>query len=214
MRSLASVVCAVLLVGCGGSTVDPASSGGDLSAADAAADASAEAARDAGFDGEPSCCVGQAVRWGYEGGFVAWTATSAIAPCRAYTYERVGAGMPADPITCTQDLAACGAGGIDVAQLAVALGHADVVGALAATTALYGSDPRPCDGAVLRITVGARAFDVGGECTPSGGCGLPADNCVPVAPGVRALADLLLALQTEQLARGACACDAGSGLCN
>ncbi|MEA2747077.1 MAG: hypothetical protein QOI41_1220 [Myxococcales bacterium] len=108
----------------------------------------------------------------------------------------MGNGAPT-PI-CTTTLAACGATSIGIGDVEAALAHPEVQAALSGSTKTYGSDSRPCDGAVLGITVGSRTVEVGGECTGgTGGCS--ATPCVAVPAGLRALADVLEKLDTQEV---------------
>ena len=63
----------------------------------------------------------------------------------------------------------------------------------------YGVDSRPVDGTVFRITRNGKSIDVGGACGSS-----PAPACVPIPPGVDALASALRSLDTQELAKPAC----------
>jgi hypothetical protein len=155
----------------------------------------------------PSCeyCFLHALSWGYTGGEVAFVETSTLGSCVSYTYSRtpVGSSTP-QTLTCSTDISNCTS--ISIRDVDGALANADVVAALASKTLLYGSDSRPCDGAVLDIRVDGAEVEVGGECGPGdagAGCGLPG-ACTPVPPGLRALATLLTQLDKQELAVPPC----------
>jgi hypothetical protein len=146
----------------------------------------------------PACtdCLATTVSWGPSGGLTSYTTTSSLKACRTYDHSRV-TGNEAPTLICTANLSACGAPSIAVADVEAALADPDVIAALAGTTKTYGSDFRPCDGAVESITVGANTIEVGGDCTgPNSGCTqMP---CVPVPPGLRALANVLDDLDKQE----------------
>jgi hypothetical protein len=103
--------------------------------------------------------------------------------------------------SCSTELAGCGAVPVAVADVERALGHPDVVTALAGPTPLaYGLDTRPTDGTIFGMKVDGKEIDVGSDCQPVG------DFCKGAAPaGVRALADLLQLLDSQELAKPTCA---------
>ncbi|XXX78328.1 hypothetical protein WMF30_06115 [Sorangium sp. So ce134] len=140
--------------------------------------------------------MAETIRWGANGGFRATEETSALSPCRAFSFDRreLRGGKPL--LTCSQELGGCEEA-VSAGDVADALDHPDVVAALAAAPVLYGRDTRPVDGAVFRIQVGDAVVDVGDECGE-------APDCVPVPDGVAALVDALRTLTKEQLARGTC----------
>jgi hypothetical protein len=146
----------------------------------------------------PPCtdCLGSTVGWGPNGGLTSFTTTSSLKACRTYERTRiVGNGAPT--LVCSAMIGACVAPSISVRDVESALADQDVKAALAGTTTTYGSDSRPCDGIVESITVGARAIDVGGDCTgPTGGC--TQQPCVPVPAGLRALVNLLEDLDKQE----------------
>jgi len=146
----------------------------------------------------PPCtdCLTTTVSWGSNGGLTQFTSSSSLQTCRTYERSRiVGNGAPT--VVCTAELGACASASIAVGDVEAALADPDVTAALAGTTQTYGSDSRPCDGAVLSITVGARTVEVGGECTgPTGGC--TQTPCVPVPTGLRTLANVLQKLDIQE----------------
>lgn len=181
-----------------------------LAAACGGAATSLPAGGDAGTDGTPaetsspapstcSDCLSVEIAWAYDGGLSAYTSSSSLSACRQFTYARSDVTQ-----RCSVDLGACADPPISVADVERALADPDVVAALAGTTQLYGSDPRGCDGAVLDVTVGSRTVEVGGDCANANSCGPATAPCVPVPPGLAALADLLSRLQTQELATPTC----------
>ncbi|KYF58748.1 hypothetical protein BE04_14270 [Sorangium cellulosum] len=150
-----------------------------------------------GSGGSDGCgCVADPIRWGYFGGFTPNAETSALSPCRFFSFERRAIRGDRLLMTCSQELEACEEG-VSAGDVASALGHPDVVAALAAAPVLYGRDARPVDGSLFRIQVDGAVVDVGYECGE-------APDCVPIPDGVAALADALRTLTQEQLARQTC----------
>jgi hypothetical protein len=98
---------------------------------------------------------------------------------------------------CKQELSDCSTNAISAWDLNPAIAHPDVQSAIAARRVLYGEDPRPVDGQVMAIEIGVGSrIEVGNPCRSA--------PCLPIPPGVGALADLLAALTTQELARGSC----------
>src|SRR5262245_15285581 len=84
-----------------------------------------------GSAGSGGCdCVGADVSWGRDGGFVAYTDSSTVSPCRTYLHRREPRAAGGQPITCTLELFGCGVDALGVGDLNAALAHADVVAAL------------------------------------------------------------------------------------
>jgi hypothetical protein len=148
------------------------------------------------FDASDCNCVPAAVHWGSNGGNGLFSDSSEVSPCKTYTHMRESRGNAA-PLTCKQELLACGSNSIGIGDLMAALRNADVQQALRSAPVLYGSDPRPVDGTVLRVEVGGAVVDVGGPC--SGGAG-----CKAIPPGVAALAELFSALDRQELGKSPC----------
>jgi len=150
-----------------------------------------------GSDGTGACCVEEVLTWGRVGGHVVSLASSSLGPCAVYSHEQGPLdGPPTD--TCTQGLAvACAEDGLGPDDVLTALSDSDVVAAIAAAPVLYGTDPRPYDGQLLEVTIGDAVIQVGDECMEQG--------CTSIPPGVQALADLLLALDEQELASTPCA---------
>lgn len=181
------MVALVFLFACGGSTIVGADGGGG-----------------AGGTAPVPCtdCVPTPVSWGPNGGLVTYTVASSLTSCRTFTYVRTPVtGDP--PKQCSVEIDGCDTAAIAVHDIEQALAHPDVTAAFAGATTLYGTDPRPCDGSVLDITVDGHTVEVGGECGQGGSCSPGA--CVPVPAGLRALATTLVALEQQSLKVGACA---------
>jgi hypothetical protein len=88
---------------------------------------------------------------------------------------------------------------VDLGKIAGALAHPDVVEAFAEVEPpTYGLDPRPADGQafVVRRSDG-RGFVSGEPCPDYPGC-------VPIPPGIAALAAMLQELSFQELARPEC----------
>jgi len=148
------------------------------------------------FDASDCNCVPLAIRWGNNGGNARYTEESEVSPCKTYTRARDNGGN-ALPITCKQDLLACGSNSIGIGDLTGALRNADVQQALRSAPVLYGTDPRPVDGTVLRVVIASAVVDVGGPCGGGGAC-------KPIPPGVAALAQVLSLLDKQELAKPPC----------
>jgi len=88
------------------------------------------------------------------------------------------------------------AGVIGPGDVMRAIDNADVRAAIAAAPVLYGNDPRPADGQVMRIEIGSAIIEVGGACR--------AVDCKPVPAGVSSLAEMLKAVTKQQLSRSPC----------
>lgn len=135
--------------------------------------------------------------WGSTGGLTSFTTASSLKACRTYERTRSTQGGP-PTLTCTATLDGCGAAPIAIGDVEAALANPDVTAALAGTTKIYGSDNRPCDGAVESITIGGKTIEVGGECSGPGAGGCTATPCVPVPAGLRALVNVLDGLDTQE----------------
>jgi hypothetical protein len=145
-----------------------------------AADASSEAG-----------CVARPIKWGPNGGFVAYSDTHMLMPCRDYAFERVGSRDPDATTSCENVVTPAALVSID--DVNAALDNTDVAAAIAAPPpVLYGADSRPVDGVVFRIEIGKGVIDLGGECNGSAGC-----KAIPA--GLKALQDTLLALTEQQM---------------
>jgi hypothetical protein len=149
-------------------------------------------------------CVAS-LRWGYTGGRVAYTSTSALDACVRYTYTRTPSGGGA-AASCTEGLSNCASGlAVAITDVNSALADPDVATALSAPAGVYGYDSTPCDGSVLDIHIGNGLLKVGEECPSSGsaGCGL-SGVCRPIPAGVSRLAALLVAIDAQELATPEC----------
>lgn len=222
MRAATLLLASLALAGCGSSTagdagvdvVTPSDTPADTSTdtatdvstdtpTDVSTDTPTDTARDAGPDSEPFCDVPGTYTFRHDGGLAPYSESSRIEPGRQFTYTRTEAGSDAGARTCTTMLDYCGAvpsGVVDTLTVINALNHADVTAAFADQTAtLYGRDTRPVDGQVFVVTRGdGRHFEVGSDCGGAAGC-----RAIPA--GLARLRVVLTDLQTQQLARPACA---------
>lgn len=154
-------------------------------------------------------CLSQTITWGYTGGYVQYDDVASLSACRTYQHTRnmvVPWGTDAGPGTsCSGEIGGCDAGVDAVHDVEQALAQPDVIAALASSVPLYGNDPRPCDVGVMLIQVGTQTLTVGEECGPTALCQLNHTPCVPVPAGVRALANVLVAVDQALLEQGECA---------
>ena len=157
-------------------------------------------------DAAPSCALTVSLAFGYDGGLVAYQDQYALDPTVGMTISRTyyrGLVDGSSVRTCSPPLPPCGAAGVVSAATIVAdLAAADVKPAFkAGSTPVYGTDPRPMDGAVWSITVaGSGTILVGGACQPT-----TASTCVAIPAGVQRLADDLKSLASTAAAATACA---------
>jgi hypothetical protein len=185
-----------------GGTESGGSSNGGSSNAGSSSGGSAAGGTGSGGSGGGACgCVESQVSWGLDGGLVAYTETSTLTPCATFLQSRDEGTGPS--ILCMQEITSC-AGGVGPRSVAEALADPDVRAAVAAAPVLYGGDPRPVDGSVLRIEIDGDVIEVGPECGT-------ASNCTPIPSGIAELARLLGSLTDQELARGQCG--GGSGEC-
>ena len=138
-----------------------------------------------------SCTLDRSYTFWEDGGFVAYADRSTLTPPRTHTVSRDHF-RNALPNTCNRELACSGTPGVDLAELAQALGNADVVAALSMSTKpFYGTDTRPADGSIFIFERDdQRGFMLGTGDVP---------------PGLRALQTLLRQLASETVATAACA---------
>jgi hypothetical protein len=140
-------------------------------------------------------CVAEPVRLSPVGSPIDTTAT--IAPCRTFAFTVSGL-VDRPPVSCTLPMTCPGAmTGITVAE---AVQHPDVQAALRAGPMRYGAGPGTTDGGggpVYRVGVGPVDFEVAGACGAS-------PSCTPIAPGVQALLDLLVAINAQEIRRSPC----------
>jgi hypothetical protein len=140
-------------------------------------------------------CVTRHIGWGQDGGHVAYRESSALEICDRFIHQRVPLAPDPPGVSCEQAIMGC-SGVLGPGDVTRALDDADVRAAIAAAPVLYGSDPRPVDGQVMRIEIGAAIIEVGGACS--------APNCKPIPPGVTSLAEMLKAITKQQLSRAPC----------
>jgi hypothetical protein len=148
-------------------------------------------------------CLGDTLLWYSDGGEVAYTGHSQISACRTYTHERIPSDPKVPTLACTTQVGDCGSKPVSVREIEAALAHPDVVAALSSETSLYGSDPRGCDGTVLRVQVGTKLLEIGDDCSQAGNCG-GSHACTPVTTGLQALADVLSLVDKQELEKVEC----------
>lgn len=153
-------------------------------------------------------CFGHSLSWGPTGGLTVAYVGSTLSSCRSYTHTRTpfagGSGEPTEAeASCSNEIGDCAAAYPAVHDVELALAQPGVPEAFAGSVAVYGSDPRPCDGSVLQITLDGKTVFVGGDCASEPACGQ--DTCVPVPQKLRDLADTLQDLDALQLTVGDCA---------
>lgn len=154
-----------------------------------------------------ACAFDIQYQYGYDGGRAKFRDRVILAPPVSFTHIRTPTTtMPADQ-SCAPPLPSCGDAAIDAGDAMAALIDADVQDAFerskgAATTPLYGTDPRAFDGQVFEITRdGGGGFLVGGQCPPTA----TTSACMPVPGGLSRLVTVLTALAKQQLLDPACA---------
>lgn len=144
------------------------------------------------------------VRFGLDGGKVAYVDTFTLAPPLAFSAERRSGTMAT--AMCATTIPSCGSGDVNVGVINAAVAARDVQNALnfargmPMMEALYGTDPRPVDGTVFSITIDGARLLVGSPCRD----GMMA-GCLAVPVGVQRLVDVLTALRDQELLRDACA---------
>lgn len=147
-------------------------------------------------------CVTGTLRWGDTGGLVVAHDESSLGACRNFVRTRTFS-SDGGIVQCNAEIGACSAPSVAVGDIERALANADVVAAFAAAPAgtppVYGVDSRPVDGTVFEIARDGKVIDVGGP------CGGSSSSCVPIPPGVAALVTVLHSLDTQELAKPACA---------
>ncbi|MFO0668355.1 MAG: hypothetical protein U0235_01840 [Polyangiaceae bacterium] len=145
----------------------------------------------------PSTACVAPLAWGPDGGFGSSTQQSSLTSCTRYTFSRTDSSGTKQ---CQAMLPT--ASGISAADVAQALGAPEVQAAFNSAK-LFGTDPRPCDGSILRITYGARRLDVGGDCADPG-CVPSTGSCLSPPPAVAKLVDLLTRIEAEERKTPAC----------
>ena len=150
-----------------------------------------------GSGGASSCgCVDQTLTWNQDGGFVAYRETNTLEPCRSFTLVREPVSTDPPSQMCTDPMESC-EGLVNPADIQAALGHADVVAALAAAPILYGRDTRPVDGQVFQIHIVDRVIEIGMDCNG-------AADCIDEPAGVLTLRTYLQTLASQIRARPPC----------
>jgi hypothetical protein len=148
-------------------------------------------------------CTSTALKWGPNGGLVAYQDQSTLSPCRTYTRTRTSYLSERPDVTCSVELP-CQDTGVGPEHVQRLLAHPDVQAALKAAPVLYGRDMRPVDGTVFRIDIGGKIIDVGTACSAAAGCR-------PIPAGVEALRRGLTGIDALGLRQRECASVFGSG---
>lgn len=202
MRSLFAGFLAVFAFACGGTTAPTGATVTD-----------GGTQGDGGTTQPTTACTGNCfpggLSWGANGGLVAYSDSSRVESCTSYVHSRSdSSGSGGGDLSCTATLeTACTQGLITTGDLDGALQAADVEAAFASYEpskgpSVFGSDSRPCDGSLLEVAYRGKIVDIGGKCGE--GCGGTQDTCVEVPSGLRALADLLNALDQQELKTPSC----------
>jgi hypothetical protein len=151
--------------------------------------------------GVPPCapCMESSVSWGDIGGLVLFSERSTLGACNVFQHTRSPAGHGTGTmLACERSLPCMGSGLHGVSDISLALQNADVQAALAKGHVLFGSDPRPDDGSVFEIVArDGTSIAVGDACSGSA-------SCTAIPAGVNALANLLRAIDSEQLSLDPC----------
>lgn len=166
-------------------------SAGGKSGAGGAGAAGAGAAGSGGTSPDGAVCTdcsAMDLRWGRDGGYAAFVDTSRITSCRIYSRERTS--MP--PLKCTVTLPLCPDRTLDA--IVKPLADPAIVAALR-DHKLFGNDPRPVDGSVLRIAVANDFIDIGPSCET---------GCSGMPEALVTLVGLLLSLDERELAAEPC----------
>ena len=187
--------CTVGGVICGHRACPPDAGNGDATFSDARATTDTRATLDSsggtGDVGPARCVLDHTYHFHNDGGLVAYVDSSDLDPPRTHVLSRDHL-RNSLPNQCRRELPCTTPPAVDLDNIQQLLAHPDVVAALSMTTRpFYGVDNRPSDGQVFIFDRDdGRGFSVGSGTVP---------------PGVRALANLLLRLQTETAATLACA---------
>ncbi|MEO6575173.1 MAG: hypothetical protein ABIP89_15110 [Polyangiaceae bacterium] len=188
-----SLVLALILAACGGRVGNES----DTSVTDSGTPGTSP--------GQTSCssCSATSIGWGSNGGISGSTlSSSTISDCAKYRHEET---RSSSQDSCTYAIPACGSSPISIGEIQEALKDADVLAARSASTKLYGSDPRGCDGAVFALTLDGKQIEIGDDdCSRKAACAPGTVSCVPVPAGLRALVMLLNEVDDQALATANC----------
>lgn len=143
------------------------------------------------------------LRFGRDGGKVAYADTFTLTPPLAFRAERRMSGSTTVSAMCETTIPLCNtADMVDVGEVNAALANMSVVTAFGMARAMpivYGYDPRPADGTVYLIEKdGARVY-VGDPCRVGMMTG-----CLEIPTGLQHLVDVLRALADQERLRSAC----------
>ncbi len=147
-----------------------------------------------------------AVRFGNEGGKVAFTEAFTLTPPLGFRAERRGAGSMTVTAMCETTVPGCNtADMVDVGEVNAALAQRDVQATFGTARGmpgmelLLGYDARPVDGSVFAIDLGGARLLVGEPCRVG-----MMSGCLAIPVGVQHLVDVLRALRDQELQRPAC----------
>jgi hypothetical protein len=166
----------------------------------------------AGADGdlveEVTChSVAGAYEYGAVGGMVAWSSRAFLFGEAKYAYQRTYHVHPKmTTASCSPDIPPCTAhSSVTARAINEAFAHADVQRAFESTTPIfYGRDTRPVDGTAFEVkrTSDGHSILIGSPCSTRPV--VVGQLCTEVPPGLKALRDLLLKLDQQQLAHPSC----------
>jgi hypothetical protein len=149
-----------------------------------------------------ACALDGEYGFGEEGGLVAWTETSTLAPPARYTRTRTYREEQRPPLSCSNQIPRCGAAfdTFTTADVLEAMAAPDVVAAFAeAQPQVYGHDSRPVDGQVLAVRrKDGHGVMLGSPCGPGRPCARP------LTDGLAHLAAILTKLDAQQIAAPGC----------
>jgi hypothetical protein len=147
----------------------------------------------------PSCGVPASVTFGHEGGLTLYAMSFELRADGSFVATKIEHAGPDRRTSCTTRPPCASEAEVDLEKIAAALAQSDVVAAFAeAEPPTYGLDSRPADGqAFVARRSDGRGFVLGQPCSDYPGC-------VPIPPGITALAEMLDELSFQELARPAC----------
>ena len=152
----------------------------------------------------PDChSVAGAYEYGAVSGFVAWSSRAFLPGGAKYRYQRTyHRDRQERTASCSPDLPA--GAGVTPPAINKAFAHGDVQKAFESKTPIfYGRDTRPVDGTAFEVkrTADGRSFLIGSPCSTPPVVEL---QCTEIPPGLKALRELLLKLDQQQLGHPLC----------
>ncbi|HXI55960.1 MAG TPA: hypothetical protein VNO55_07870 [Polyangia bacterium] len=152
-------------------------------------------------DTTAGCTLADSYSFGWNGGLVAFSDESTLTPPDKYdhvrTYSRSDGGTKSCSIT---GLSCLGMNSFGIFDIQQTLQKPDVVSAFnEPAPLLYGTDPRPVDGAVYSVRRSdGHGMLVGGDCAAG------ASGCRPITEGIAVLVSILKNFDQHMLARSEC----------